>query len=152
MCRLCVVVSIRKFFLHFKEDKNIMSYCCSEKIAHSFFPYCKWCANTVKTLAWHNSETKCKLKMKFYPNAYFYKTLCLKINWNLNRPPLKLFCFLTIRCVKYMGKYMRVFGDAYFPRWGLKAENFSEFELFTTFQNLKLQDQILDCHRFKMIN
>ena len=37
-----------------------------------------------------NSETKCHLKMKFCTDFYFNETLCPKLNWNLERGPLKV--------------------------------------------------------------
>ena len=51
---------------------------------HSFSTHKKWFRNTIKTLAGHNSEFKCYLKMKFCTDAYFYEMLCPKINWNLD--------------------------------------------------------------------
>ena len=31
--------------------------------AHSFFSVNKWCTSTIRILAWHDSKTKCHLKM-----------------------------------------------------------------------------------------
>ena len=68
--------------------KEIADYCCSEEIVNkgSFIP----CPQQVvhkhhQNLAWQKSETECHLKMKLCTDSYFYKTLCPKINWNLDR-------------------------------------------------------------------
>ena len=38
---------------------------------------------------WLNiTERICHLKMKFCTDDYFHETLCLKINWNVDRNPL----------------------------------------------------------------
>ena len=53
--------------------KGTVGYCCSKKFykeARSFSANNKWCTNTIKTLACHNSETKCHLKMKVRTDAY----------------------------------------------------------------------------------
>ena len=58
-------------------------------IYNLFFIGSSWCTNTINTLAWYNSETKRHLKMKFCADACFYEKLCSKINWNVDRVPLK---------------------------------------------------------------
>ena len=71
----------------------------------------RWCANTIKTLVWHYSGTKCHLKMKFCTDNYFYDdTLCLKKNWKLDKArssPPEIFLLkgvLKIRC-KFTGEH-----------------------------------------------
>ena len=51
--------------------------------------YCQMVStDTIRTLAWHDSETNCHLKTKFRTDAHCYKTLCLNINWKLEKGPL----------------------------------------------------------------
>ena len=86
-------MSMRKFFSTFLKGAGLFSKSLSiiiaakknVKKAHSFSADNKWYTSTIKTLAWHNSETNSHLKMKFCTGAYFYETICLKINWNIDR-------------------------------------------------------------------
>ena len=92
LCRLCAMICIRKKISTFKKNriiKEIVDNSCSGTTAtlkaYSFPTDNKWCANTTKALAWHNSKTKCPLKTKYCTDAYFYDRLSLKINQNIGR-------------------------------------------------------------------
>ena len=85
------MISIRKYFFKIVKKNRIIKedvgYCCSKKMetkSHSFSAYSKCCTNSIKTVAWHNSETKCHLKMKICTDSYFYEILHLKMCYNLD--------------------------------------------------------------------
>ena len=86
-------ISKKKFSLFLKRielSKRLSTIVAAKQLqtkAHPFTADNKWCTNTIKALAWHNSHSN--LKMKFCL-VYFYKMLCLKINWNQVRAPFML--------------------------------------------------------------
>ena len=57
---VCMSVPIMR---HDIDKKNCSTFLKTK--AYSLSTDSKWCTNAIKTLAWHNSETECHLKMKF---------------------------------------------------------------------------------------
>ena len=83
-CLILITSVGKKYFNILKINRNIKDFRlllvwknCKEKLFIL-------CTNNIKTLAWHNAETKCHLNMKFCTDRHFYETFYLKINWNLD--------------------------------------------------------------------
>ena len=49
--------------------------------------------------------------MKFYAGAYFYETLCMKINWNLDRAPLSSACTVELSHLSCALAYRFIFSS-----------------------------------------
>ena len=67
--------------------------CCREKAVNkrsSILSNDKWCTNTIKVFAWHNSETKCHSKTNFWTDVCYHETLQLKLDCNLEMAHLDI--------------------------------------------------------------